>query len=33
MCIEHRGYFIQQSSYNNHIESGNVADIWQDVEG
>lgn len=19
MCIEHRGYFIQQSSYNNHI--------------
>lgn len=19
MCIEHRGYFIQQSTYNNHI--------------
>ena len=19
MCIEHRGYFVQQSSYNNHI--------------
>ena len=66
MCIEHRGYFIQQSTYNNHImiikdnrmrlhaqcsvkmteqelrgivdgyikylESGDVIDIWRDVE-